>query len=292
MRRILGSLMAVVVLGAIATTGSSLTAPTRAGADGTWGSIVDGVPEAIVVVGRDREIVRWDPGRSGGVRWTCGYHRIDAPVHSVYDPSPVVDWTAPVDPEPGRDYMFGCFVDDGVQGRTLVRSRYVTYDPGDPFSGVAVVERTLDEARRRLEIPDPDPVVNPPGEQLAGLPMWLWLERPWVRLWTTASIGDTWASVVAFPIMSHWTFSDGADVWCDRGVAWDVGRSPREQSSACTHTWHRSSAWSAGGVEWVTVTMVWKVEWYASDIGGQPLGTVERSTTFPVRVAEAQAVVR
>lgn len=269
-----------------------VSASSRAVAEGAWGTIVGGVPEAIVIVTRDGTLARWESGRAGGARWTCGYHRIVAPVHSVLDPSPVVDWSAPVRPEAEEHYMLACFVDDGAGGRTMVSSRYLQFDPGDPFGGVGASERALDEARRRLEIPDPDPVVNPPNEQLVGLPMWLWLDRPWGPVSTVASIGDVWAAVTAEPVLARWSFPDGHVLVCDRGLPYDIWRPAREQRSDCTHTWTRSSSSSDGGVEWVTVTMVWRVEWSAAGTGAQPLGTVERTTAFPVRVVEAQATIR
>ena len=152
--------------------------------------------------------------------------------------------------------------------------------------------RAVDEARRRLELPEPMPRVNPPTSQLVGLPMWMWLEESWERIWATASIGDVWARVDAWPETSLWEFEDGTRLWCDQGVAYDMWRRPYEQSSGCTHTFTRSSMWSSGGVEWVRVTVTWGVEWTSSGLGGEPLGTVTRTAEFPVRVVEAQALVR
>lgn len=284
----------LVVLGLLATVGivPGWTSPSPAAADSTWGGVVDGVPQVIVIVDDERTIMRWESSRRSGPRWVCGYHPIIAPMHSVLDPSPVVDWTTRVSPMDGGEYMVGCFSEQPDGTRQLVRSRYVVFDPRDIFSGIATTERALDEARRRLELPMPDPVVNPSDEQLVGLPMWMWLGRSWERVSTIAAIGDTWAAVSAFPIMARWTFADGTTVWCDQGRPYDTARPARAQRSDCTHTFQRSSMWSEGGVEWVEVTMIWKVEWYSSDGSGQPLGTVERSSSFPVRVVEAQAVVR
>lgn len=279
---------AAIVCSAMVVPVLLLLRPSIARADGAWGTIIGGVPEAIVIVSSDGQLASWSSGAPTGPRWTCGYYLVVAPVHSALDPTPVVDWTTRVSPERDAFYMLGCFDEDGVR----VRSRYVQFEPGDPFSGIAASERALDEARKRLEIPDPDPVINPPNEQLVGLPTWLWLDRPWERISAVASIGDAWAAVSAYPLIAHWLFSDGSETWCDRGVAYDIWRSPREQSSGCTHTWRHSSAVREGGVEWVAVWVTWKVEWYASDIGGQPLGTVERATAFPVRVLEAQALIR
>lgn len=297
-RRMVVGAVAAVVLGAsflLVVDAEVRSRPAGAQVEprvsGGRGTIIDGVPEAIVIVSDERTIVRWESSSRGGPRWVCGYHAIVAPMQSVYDPSPVVDWLHRVVPVPGRDYMLACFVGED-DSRTMVRSRYVVYDQRDEFSGLAETERAVDEARRRLPLPHPDPFVNPPTEQLVGLPMWMWLERPWERITAVASIRDVWAAVAARPIASHWVFADGTEEWCDQGVAYDLSRSPRDQWSNCTHTFQHSSSTSVGGVEWVRVTMVWKVEWYATDIGGQPLGTVERSTEFPVRVVEAQAVVR
>ena len=257
-----------------------------------WGRIDGGVPEAIVVVSEDATLARWESSGGGGPRWVCGYYSIDAPVHSVLDPTPVVNWLVRVAPVAGHEYMFACDVDDGADGATRVEVRYVRYDPGDIFSGVGGTERALDEARRRLPVPDPDPHLNPATEQLVGLPTWLWLERPWERISAVASIGDAWAAVAAYPVLAHWTFADGTDIYCDEGIPYDVTRPAREQHSGCTHTFQHSSIAEPDAIEWVRVTMIWKVEWYSADAGGQPMGTVQRSTDVPVRVVEAQALVR
>lgn len=283
---ILGALVAFAV--AVAAV---LVVPSgRAGADGqsAWGTITDGVPEAIVVVSRDGTLGSWSGGGTGS-RWRCGYYVIAAPVSSVLDPTPVVDWVGgPVNPVRGEYYMLGCFDATGVR----VQTRYVPFDPGEPLGGIAATERALDEARRRLEIPDPVPRVNPPDAQLVGLPMWMWLDQPWERVWASASIGAVWAGVDAWPETSLWEFEDGTRIWCDRGIEYDTGRGPRDQSSGCTHTFTRTSAWSSGGVELVRVTVTWGVEWTSSESGGEPLGTLTRSAVFPVRVLEAQALVR
>ena len=282
------AIVAAVVLAVVLAPVVMVVRPSIARADGAWGTIDGGVPEAIVIVSAEGQLASWSSAAAGGPRWTCGYYRVVAPVHSVLDPSPVVDWSTRVSPQRDESYMLACFDQDGER----VRTRYVQFDPGDPFSGIGASERALDEARKRLEIPDPDPVINPPREQLVGLPTWLWLDRPWERISAVASIGDVWAAVSAHPVQSHWLFSDGSELWCDRGEVYDIWRSPREQSSGCTHTFRHSSSMRADGVEWIAVVVTWRVEWYASDIGGQPLGTVDRATAFPVRVIEAQAMIR
>lgn len=253
------------------------------------GRISDGAPEAIVVVTRDGTLSSWRSSGSSGAQWRCGYYAIVAPQVSVLDPSPVVDWASgPVTPLRGEYYMLGCNDTAGVR----VHTRYVAFDPRDPFGGAGATERAVDEARRRLELPDPSPRVNPPDAQLVGLPMWMWLNETWERRSTVASIGDVWASVEAWPEAAHWEFEDGTSVWCDQGRVYDIWRHPREQSSDCTHTFTHSSLWSTGGVEWVRVTVHWGIEWQASDGRSESLGTLSRTAEFPVRVVEAQALVR
>ena len=279
----------LMVILAVSLTGGDLVLNASAGGGEAIGRIVNGVPEAIVVVTRDGTLSSWRSSTSGGARWRCGYYAVVAPVMSVLDPTPVVDWVSgPVNPVRGEFYILGCTDVDGVR----VHARYVAFEPGDPFGGAGATARAIDEARRRLELPDPIPVVNPPGAQLVGLPMWMWLEQPWERVRASASISDVWASVSAWPDTSLWEFEDGSRIWCDQGIAYDIGRRPSEQWSGCTHTFSRSSMWSSGGVEWVRVTVTWGAEWTSSELGGEPLGTLTRTAEFPIKVVEAQALVR
>lgn len=273
----------------IVITSSQLAREMKAAEGMAVGRITDGTPEAIVVVSRDGTLAAWRSSGSGGARWHCGYYAVVAPQHSVLDPTPVVDWVGgPVNPVRGEFYVLGCTDSSGAR----VHMRYLAFDPGDPFGGAGATARAVDEARRRLEIPEPQPRVNPSDSQLVGLPMWMWLEEPWERLSATVSLGDVWASVEAWPETSLWEFDDGTRIWCDRGVAYDIGRRPSEQSSQCTHTFIHSSIWSTGGVEWVKVTVTWGVAWHSSELEGEPLGSITRSAQFPVKVVEAQALVR
>jgi hypothetical protein len=276
---------AITVMVPIGAAGPSTALAASSGS----GRIVDGVPEAVVVVTRDGTISSWSGTPRGAARWVCGYFALAAPVTNVLDPTPIVDWDGgPVVPVAGEWYMFGCT--DGSGAR--VRTSWTAYDPGDPFHGTIDVPRAVEEARARLPIPDPVPVVNPFDTQLVGLPMWMWLAEPWERIWAEASIGNAWAGVAAWPSTAHWQFADGSDAWCDRGIPYDIWRPVADQWSNCTHVFTHSSSTREGGIEWVRVTVFWDVEWLSSDSGGEPLGSVTRSVEFPVRVVEAQALVQ
>lgn len=253
------------------------------------GRIANGVPEAIVVVSRDGTLSSWRSSGSRGASWRCGYYAVVAPQVSVLDPTPVVDWVSgPVNPVRGEFYVLGCTDTDGVR----VYARYVEFDPRDPFGGAGASPRAVDEARRTLELPVPSPKLNPPASQLVGLPMWMWLEEPWERRSSVASIGSVWAEVEAWPAESIWEFEDGTQRRCRQGQAYALWLRPNEQSSDCTHTFLRSSLWSTGGIEWVRVTVRWNVNWSSSEGDGGSLGALTRTTEFPVRVVEAQALVR
>lgn len=284
-----GSRSAAPVAAFLAVLGGMLWFTVGASGGQAIGRITDGQPEAIVVVTRDGTLSSWRSSGSARVQWRCGYYAVVAPQLSVLDPSPVVDWeSGPVTPVPGEFYMLGCT--DGTGAR--VHSRYVPFNPQDPFGGAAATPRAVDEARRRLELPDPRPEVNPPTEQLVGLPMWMWVDQSWEPVSVTASIGSVWAEVTAWPEASLWSFEDGSRVVCGRGVAYDIRLRPEEQNSECVKTFSHSSLWLPGGVEWVRVTVLWRVSWRSSESSGELLGTLEKSVELPVRVREAQAVIR
>ena len=54
----------------------------------------------------------------------------------------------------------------------------------------------------------------------------------------------------------------------------------------------RSSAGLPGGAYTLTATVTYEVGWSSSTGEGGGLGTLERSTSVPVAVLEAQAVIR
>ena len=255
----------------------------------TGGEIVDGSPEAVVVVGRAGTLGSWEGTPHGGARWRCGYYAFDLdPSDSDGGLATVHYDDGPVDPEPGEAYVLACYDESG----RLVRSLLTVFDPGDPLGGIAATERALDEARRRLDLPLPRPALNPPAAQLVGVPTWLWIEGSWAPSSATASVAAVSATVTATPTSVVWDTGDGATVTCDAGTPYDPARPPAEQHSSCTHTFTRSSAPLPGGTYAVTATVSYEVTWTASTGGGGALGTLGRSTTMSVRVLEAQALIR
>jgi hypothetical protein len=79
---------------------------------------------------------------------------------------------------------------------------------------------------------------------------------------------------------------------CDRGVAYDVWRFPRDQSSSCTHVYEKTTVGEPFGAVLITATLYWAIGWWSSGGESGTLGTLTRSSTAVTQVIEAQALVR
>jgi hypothetical protein len=290
MRRLIVALVVVVVV-VVAVAWTPLLAGGLAIGDGTTvgGQIRDGSPEAVVVVGRSGTVGSWEGQPHGGAHWTCGYYTSDLdPSDSDGGIATVHYDDGPVDPEPGQPYVLACTDQSGRRVRSILQ----VFDPADPLGGIAATERALDEARRRLDLPLPQPALNPPAAQLVGVPTWLWVDGPWAPSSATASVGAVAATVTARPVEVTWDTGDGTTTTCDAGTPYDPARRPGDQHSGCTHVFTRSSATLPGGTYAVVASVSYEVSWSASTGAAGDLGTLTRSTTIPVRVTEAQALIR
>ncbi len=211
-----------------------------------------------MVVGRSGEIAAWSgsSGGGGGRRWSCGYYAFDVGAGESDSALATVRYDdGPVDPEVGANYVLACFDESDRQ----VRSLLTTFDPADPFAGIAATERALDEARRLLDLPLPAPALNPPGAQLVGVPTWLWVEGAWQPISATAAVGPVSATVTARPTGVEWELGDGTTESCGPGTPYDVTRAPAEQHSDCTHVFTHASGSRAGGTYTVTATVTYEV---------------------------------
>ncbi|WP_158566869.1 hypothetical protein [Actinomadura craniellae] len=147
----------------------------------------------------------------------------------------------------------------------------------------------------RLPIPDPVVRTAPPRgtDGLVGLPHWFWVVN-WHPLTDRARAGRVWTDVTARP--QSMTIDPGTGRRAFRcsgpGTAYDPLRPAVLQRTNCSHTFPRSSAGRPGGAHRVRVTVVWSGTWVGSDGTRGTLPPLTRSTSFPVRVAEAQGLYR
>jgi hypothetical protein len=244
--------------------------------------IVGGTPVAVAVRGPGGTELGGHVRRDGGsgARWTCGYHPLTGGTNI-----PGIDYETPVTPVAGEGYAFLCHDERGQ----LVHSRVLRYEPGDPLGGLFAAERAAELAIERLVLPDPVIGLSPPSGQLVGVPTWLWV-GDWRTHTTSAAVGGVTSTVTARPTSTAWDLDDGTTVGCaGPGTPYDPARPPDAQASDCAHTFVWPSS-HPRGARAVTVTLSYAVSWSATTGAGGDLGTVTRSATVPVTVAEVQAV--
>ncbi|GAB1644372.1 hypothetical protein [Krasilnikovia sp. MM14-A1259] len=148
------------------------------------------------------------------------------------------------------------------------------------------------QARAKLRLPEVTIRMNPPGDQLVNLPVWLALDKAsWKTQSATASVPGVSVTATARPVSVVWSMGDGSTRTCDGpGTAWRPGTDPKAASPDCGYVYRRSSAGAAGGSYTVAVTVTWEVTW----AGAGQTGTVPGLTTagqVQTRVQESQAVI-
>ena len=147
-------------------------------------------------------------------------------------------------------------------------------------------------------MPLPGMGMNPPAnrEQLVNLTTFLWIDQAqWRPVSASASAGGVTVVATAVPDRVVWDMGNGESVTCNGpGVPYDPSKSDDDQPDPCRYLYRRSSAGQPKNTFTVTATVSWRVTWTASGVAaGQPaagsLGVVTRSSSVPVRVAEAEA---
>ncbi|MGP3921315.1 hypothetical protein [Nonomuraea sp. 10N515B] len=169
--------------------------------------------------------------------------------------------------------------------------------PGEPGAPVVTPEMLLEQALKQLTPPAPMTVTAPPRDRegYTGLKHYFWAEREqWRPISARATAGPVWAEVAANP--TTLVFSPGSGqktISCKGpGLPYDHSRSPDAQKSKCWHRFTRSSAKLPGSQYTVTVSIVWTASWVGSGGAGGPLPPITTSATFPLRIAEGQALIQ
>jgi hypothetical protein len=120
----------------------------------------------------------------------------------------------------------------------------------------------------------------------------MWVEN-WEEQSRSASAGGVTATVVAKPVEQRWSFGVPGETKVCRGPGkpYDFGLEPWQQSTTCGYTFRHSSAGQPGLVFQVKASVVWHLTWSSNTGAGGDLGTVTRTTTVPMAVAEHQALI-
>jgi hypothetical protein len=148
------------------------------------------------------------------------------------------------------------------------------------------------QAVAKLQLPEVVITMNPPGDQLVNLPIWLALDRAsWEPQSATASVPGVSVTATARPVKVVWSMGDGTTRTCEGpGTAWTRGTDPKAASPDCGHVYRRSSAGAAGGAYRVSATVTWEVAWAGAGQSGTVPG-LETTGQVQTRVQESQAVV-
>ncbi len=283
------SLLIAGTAGALFASALLVTA-TPALADGTadaWndGSSVGGEAEEDVEVPGVSTGAGTSSRKRGGAASDCSYSVLTGNDAAAAQGFAESGWSRAKQGEgPGKWYRKVCTDEQGQSRGTVVW--VPDREPVDPL----VLAR---RARDRVAVPEPAVHLSPAADrnQVVNLPTLLWIDpSQWQPVTASASAGGVTATVAARPVSVEWDMGNGDILTCPGpGTPYQVGSPPTE--AACQYTYRRSSASAPGGAFTVTATTVWEVAWDADGAaGGGSLGTSRRSTSFPVRVAEIQAV--
>ncbi|WP_331738733.1 hypothetical protein [Embleya sp. NBC_00896] len=144
----------------------------------------------------------------------------------------------------------------------------------------------------QLQLPSPVIATNPVGEQIVGVPSWLWIDpASWAPVSATAEVPGVSVTATATPQRVLWTMGDGSTVTCaGPGTAYSTRFAPASASPDCGHTYTRSSATQPGAAYAVSATISWTVTWAGAGQTGVVPG-MQTTGQITTRVAEVQAVV-
>jgi hypothetical protein len=169
----------------------------------------------------------------------------------------------------------------------------------------SLTDQTLAEyAYDEISIPETEIELNPEGEQLLGVPTWIWLDADDFEPRTVRAelpINGLWAETTAEPVSmtidpgtedAELFPSDGTCEIDDKGrIGEPYERGRADEDPPCGATYLRSTH-AAGSYE-LTASLTWEVHWTGSQTQGEnplPSGTFE--TTHTIVVNESQTIVR
>ena len=141
-------------------------------------------------------------------------------------------------------------------------------------------------------VPEPQVVMSPRTRSYVNLKTWLAVAN-WSNQSASASAGGLTSTVTAVPQRVTWEMgpSGGVVVCSGPGERYDPSVPDEWQDTDCGYTYRRSSAGVGSNNAYTArATVTYRATWSATDGTGGVIGTVSRSTTFSVPVAEIQAL--
>ncbi len=250
------------------------------GSGGTSVQIVDnsllvtaGFSSSLQVTGR--------PGPGRGPRIRCGWFRL------VFGGWPTVQVVQVRRPVIGGTYLLYCWYGYGstlVPGYPLVRVYRGPSLPGSPTSTTEVSRWAVS----RIAFERPSLVLNPAGNQIAGVPTWLGVDGRLDYAGVSAAAGPVWAAVR--PVFKDVVFEmpNGDVVVCARGPATDYydPAGPPGQTNDCSYPFS-----STGRAE-IKATLRWRI-WQRTDRNPREhyWGMFALTTRATVDVGQLQAVI-
>jgi hypothetical protein len=180
----------------------------------------------------------------------------------------------------------------GALGGQLVQVSKATGAPA--ISPVDLLKIAIGE----LHVPTlPVQTAPPRGKDgLVGLPEWFWVPSgAWKKTSVTVSAGPVFADASATP--TSITFAPGggqADTSCaGPGTAFSSRSGTGAQHSSCSYTYSQPSAGQPGNAFQAALMVTWTISWVGSGGAGGTITTgYTTGTAFPIRVAQAEALVK
>lgn len=170
-----------------------------------------------------------------------------------------------------------------------------TTQPGQPLPEECIPDPQMtpiadlaEQARDRLNLPQPEMASSPADHQLVHLPTWLAVsESSWGSVSASVTAGAVTVTATAAPSRVEWDLGDGSVVVCEGpGTIWRPGMDPEAESPDCGHIYTRS----ASEVE-VTATVYWTVNWTSTIGTGGSFDDLATASQAMWEVAEGRSVI-
>lgn len=224
------------------------------------------------------------PGSGGSAKVTCTYTKASPAVLQRTGTGP---------PQHGYqwDIMTCPGSNQGSLGGQLVQVSKSTGAPA--ISPVELLRIAIGE----LSVPTLTAQTAPPiGKNgLVGLPEWFWVPRAqWRKVSVTVTAGPVFADAVASPTSISFVPGGGlSSVSCaGPGTEFNRSRPAGSQHTDCSVTYSQPSVGQPANAYQAALVVTWTISWTGSGGAGGTITTgYTTGTAFPVRIAQAEAVV-